>query len=137
MAMSWLSTEAHSPSGVPASYGLTLAHNVRWCAGTPPTTTCNESNEVSCHQMDYLFDQPGIYAIHVAGELDESWSECLGGLTITRSVTVEDETQPVTVLIGLLADQAALAGVLDTLYQNRYWLLYVKYLGTPDQVRST
>ena len=83
--------------------------------------------------MDYLFDKPGVYAIHVAGELDEGWSEVMGGLTITRSETVEDDTEPVSILIGTLDDQAALAGVLDTLYQNRYRLLFVKYLGAPER----
>ena len=82
--------------------------------------------------MSYPFDNPGIYAIHVAGEVDESWSDRLGGLTIFKSETVGEEPQPVTVLIGLMMDQAALAGALDTLYQNRYQLLYVKYLGKPE-----
>jgi hypothetical protein len=84
--------------------------------------------------MNYTFDNPGFYAIHVAGELDEGWSTSLSGMTVIRSETNEDEPQPVTVLIGLVVDQAALAGVLDTLYQNRYQLLYVKYLGAPDQI---
>jgi hypothetical protein len=79
--------------------------------------------------MEYPFDKPGIYAIHVAGEVDESWSNRLGGLTIVKTMTAEEEPKPVSVLIGLLADQAALSGVLDTLYQNRYQLLYLKYLG--------
>lgn len=87
--------------------------------------------------MDYLFDEPGIYAIHVAGEIDERWSDCVGGLTISKSVTVDDESQTISILTGLLEDQAALAGVLDTLYQNRHPLLYVKYLGTPEQVSSS
>jgi hypothetical protein len=83
--------------------------------------------------MGYPFDKPGIYAIHVAGEVDESWSDRLGGLTIVKAMTAEEEPKPVSVLIGLLADQAALSGVLDTLYQNRYQLLYVKYLGAHER----
>jgi hypothetical protein len=82
--------------------------------------------------MGYPFDKPGIYAIHVAGEVDERWSDRLGGMTIIKTVTAEEEPKPVSVLIGLLADQAALSGVLDTLYQNRYQLLYVKYLGAHE-----
>ncbi len=42
-----------------------------------------------------------------------------------------------TVLMGVLPDQAALAGVLDTLYQNRYPLLYVKYLGAVVEEKQT
>jgi hypothetical protein len=81
--------------------------------------------------MGYPFDDPGVYAIHVTGEVDEGWSDCLGGLTVFKAVTAEEQPRPVSVLIGLLADQAALSGVLDRLYQMRYQLLYVKYLGPP------
>ena len=82
--------------------------------------------------MGYSFDKPGIYTIRVAGEVDARWSDRLGGLNIVQFVTTGEEPKPVSVLIGLLADQAALSGVLDTLYQNRHQLLYVKYLGPPD-----
>lgn len=76
------------------------------------------------------FEQPGIYAIQVAGEVDESWSDRLGGMTMMRTQTAGEDSGPVTVLIGLLADQASLAGILDTLYESRYPLLCVKYLGS-------
>lgn len=79
--------------------------------------------------MQYPFDRPGMYAIQVVGEVDEDWSDILGGMTLMRSETAGEDAMPVTVLIGLLADQAALSGVLDTLYENRFPLLYVKYLG--------
>ena len=105
-----------------------------WKAIGTPVPICNRRMRLtdlskldSC--MCYPFDNPGIYAIHVAGEVRESWSDRLGGLTIFRTETAEQDPKPVSVLIGLLIDQAALAGVLDTLYQHRYQLLYVKYLG--------
>ncbi|MEZ4769829.1 MAG: hypothetical protein R2844_15530 [Caldilineales bacterium] len=82
--------------------------------------------------MEYPFDEPGMYAIHVAGEVDESWSDRLAGLTIFKAVTAGEDPKVVSILTGLLADQAALSGVLDTLYQNRYPLLYVKYLGADE-----
>lgn len=82
--------------------------------------------------MEYPFDEPGMYAIHVAGEVDESWSDRLAGLTIVKAVTAGEDPKVVSILTGLLADQAALSGVLDTLYQNRYPLLYVKYLGADE-----
>lgn len=87
--------------------------------------------------MRYPFDRPGIYAIQVVGEVDESWSEILGGMTLMRTETAEVDAKPVTVLIGSLADQAALVGVLDTLYENRYPLLYVKYLGSAEEEQPT
>lgn len=86
--------------------------------------------------MGYRFDEPGIYAIHVAGEVDESWSDRLGGLTVFEAVMAKEESTPVSVLVGVLTDQAALSGVLDTLYQNRYQLLYVRYLGAPGSDAS-
>jgi len=55
-------------------------------------------------------DKPGVYRIKVKGVVPNGWSDRLGGMQITvnnsESVTLE----------GWLPDQAALAGVLDTLY---------------------
>ena len=85
--------------------------------------------------MKYPYDQPGIYAVHVAGRVDTSWSECLGGLTITYAVDEEQDGETMTVLTGWLPDQAALLGVLSALYNARYPLLFVRYLrqGKPIQ----
>ena len=55
--------------------------------------------------------QPATYQIKVPGHLDESWSDWVGGMTIT----VESEGPPVTTLTGRL-DQAALQGLLRRLY---------------------
>jgi hypothetical protein len=74
------------------------------------------------------YDCCGIYAIHIAGRLDKSWVDRLGGLTITFIEEDDKDSQPVTVLKGCLPDQAALLGVLNTLYNNRYPLLFVRYL---------
>ena len=58
-------------------------------------------------------DQPTAYQIKVPGELDESWSDWDGEMTVT--VESEGEGPPVTVLTGTV-DQAALHGVLRRLY---------------------
>jgi len=58
-------------------------------------------------------DRPIAYQIRVPGELDESWSDWDGGMTVT--VESEGEGPPVTVLTGTF-DQAALHGVLRRLY---------------------
>jgi hypothetical protein len=50
-------------------------------------------------------DKPAIYQIRVKGILDPSWSDWFDGFTIISS---EDETE----LTGLVADQAALFGML-------------------------
>lgn len=79
------------------------------------------------------YDHPGIYAIHIAGRLDKNWADRLGGLTIT--ITEDDESsQPVTILKGNLPDQAALLGILTTLYNLRYPLLFVTYLRVVNNI---
>ena len=58
-------------------------------------------------------DRPATYQIKVPGHLDESWSDWVGGMTIT--IESEGEGPPVTTLTGIL-DQAALQGLLRRLY---------------------
>ena len=58
-------------------------------------------------------DRPTTYQIRVPGELDESWSDWVAGMTIL--VESEGEDPPVTILTGTV-DQAALHGVLRRLY---------------------
>jgi hypothetical protein len=58
--------------------------------------------------------RPATYEIKVPGELDESWSDWAGGMTIT--VESEGVGPPVTTLTGVVADQAALQGLLRRLY---------------------
>ena len=77
--------------------------------------------------MQHPYDLPGIYVIHIAGRLDKSWVDRLGGLTIT-SIQENEGNQQVTVLKGCLPDQATLLGVLTTLYNQRYPILFVRYL---------
>lgn len=54
------------------------------------------------------YDKSTVYQIRVKGTLDHSWSDWFDGFTIT---TTEDETE----LTGLVADQAALHGILTKL----------------------
>lgn len=63
---------------------------------------------------DLKFEAPATYRIRVAGHLDDSWSDRLGGMVFTRAFT--GDKQPMTILIGHLQDQAALAGVMNALY---------------------
>jgi hypothetical protein len=58
-------------------------------------------------------DRPATYQIKVPGELDKSWSDWAGGMTIT--VESEGAGPPVTTLTGTV-DQAALQGLLRRLY---------------------
>ena len=61
----------------------------------------------------FTLDQPAIYEIRVPGQCDESWSDWVGGMTIT--VESEGAGPPVTTLTGRV-DQAALHSVLRQLY---------------------
>jgi hypothetical protein len=83
---------------------------------------------------DLKMESSGKYQISIQGFLNADWSDRLGGL---RIVTVESaEGQAMTILTGMIVDQAALLGVLNTLYDMRYPLLSVKRLAlTPRLAR--
>jgi hypothetical protein len=72
------------------------------------------------------FDSPAEYQISVQGRIDPTWSDRLEGMTIRQ--TAVDAGPPVTTLQGELKDQAALAGVLNTLYELHLPVLLVKCL---------
>ena len=71
-----------------------------------------------------MLDKPATYQIKVRGSVPESWIDRLGGM---RIVAV---SSALTTLEGWLPDQAALKGVLDTLYELRLSLEEVTCLGT-------
>ena len=66
-------------------------------------------------------ETPATYRIRVQGHLDDSWADRLGDMVITKAFTANK--QPITILVGHLADQAALTGVLNTLYELHLPLL--------------
>jgi hypothetical protein len=72
------------------------------------------------------FETPASYRIRVQGHLDDSWSDRLGGMVITRAFTADKE--PMTILIGKLLDQAALAGVMNALYSMHMSVISVEFL---------
>ena len=76
-----------------------------------------------------FFDLPGRYRIRVQGRLSASLADRLGDLAITARHAAD--RQQVTTLTGELTDQAALLGVLNTLYDMGYPLLRVERLGSP------
>ena len=69
---------------------------------------------------------PTCYRIQVQGQLDESWSQWFDGM----AVAFEDG---VTTLTGALADQAALRGVLDRIWDLNLAVISVNPI-TPDGV---
>ena len=70
-------------------------------------------------------DCPVTYQIKVPGQLDESWTDWVGEMTIT--VESEGDNPPVTILTGTV-DQAALQGLLRRLYALGVPLISVNYV---------
>ena len=58
---------------------------------------------------------PAIYRVIVRGRLEPDWSSRMAGMSITERRSGGNEIE--TVLVGRLADQTALSGVLNALYE--------------------
>ena len=80
----------------------------------------------STESKGFKIETPATYRIRVQGHLDQSWSDQLNGMAITQ--TGASDKLPVTVLVGHFKDQAALCGVLNTLYELHLPLLSVENL---------
>jgi hypothetical protein len=70
-----------------------------------------------------FFDSPARYEIRALGRVDPNWADRLEGMKISE--TTPDGGPAITTLYGELIDQAALAGVLDTLYELQLTILSV------------
>jgi hypothetical protein len=58
--------------------------------------------------------EPATYRISILGTLDKKWSDYCGGMTIEHDLVMNQ--YPMTTLTGLLIDQSALIGVLNSLF---------------------
>jgi hypothetical protein len=58
---------------------------------------------------------PAIYRIRVEGSINPKWFSRLEGMNVTAGNSEADITE--SILVGRLADQAALSGLLNTLYE--------------------
>jgi hypothetical protein len=72
------------------------------------------------------FDCPATYEIIVEGQIDPIMSDLLGGMTI--QVKSEATSSIITILKGEVRDQAALAGVLNSLYELHLTVVSVERL---------
>jgi hypothetical protein len=72
-------------------------------------------------------DTSAAYCITLQGLLDPSWSDELGYMRIEH--TQRSGEPPITMITGEVADQAALSGVLNLVYNLGYPLISVTYLG--------
>jgi hypothetical protein len=74
--------------------------------------------------------RPARYLIRVQGAIDARWCDRLSGMVVTDMAARPGE---VTSLSGELVDQAALLGVLNSLYNLGLPIVTVERLGCPEQ----
>ena len=72
---------------------------------------------------------PASYQISIQGHLPRSWHDRVGGMTVSTRGNADRD--PVTTLSGQLLDQAALMGVLNTMYLLGLPLLSVECTSIP------
>jgi hypothetical protein len=77
-------------------------------------------------RMAIPFDRPATYQIKVQGRIDPEWSDRMAGMKIRSSL--EQKNPPITTLEGEVSDQAALLGVLNSLYELHLTILLVRRL---------
>ncbi len=58
--------------------------------------------------------EPATYSISILGTLDKKWTDYCGGMVIEHTIVLQQYRA--TILTGVLADQAALIGILNSLY---------------------
>lgn len=72
------------------------------------------------------FDSPATYRICARGRIPARWWDRLESMTVIEQTS--EVEQPMCILLGELADQAALAGVLNTLYELHLPVILVERL---------
>ena len=83
------------------------------------------------HEPRPTMEEPADYRTRVRGCLDARWSERMDGMRISTSRATNGEVE--TVLSGCVSDQAALAGVLNTLYELHLPVLSVECIKPNDE----
>jgi hypothetical protein len=81
--------------------------------------------------MDEPGRRPTLYEIRVRGKLGSHWSDWCGGLSFASE---EEDGSLVTTMTGMVADQAALRGILAKLWDLGLTLLSVRQIG-PESSR--
>jgi hypothetical protein len=79
--------------------------------------------------MTHTGHRPAVYQLRVAGRLDQHWSAWFGGLALT------DEDDGSTSLIGPVADQAELHGLLAKIRDLGVTLISVTVVDPPGAAR--
>ena len=73
---------------------------------------------------------PAVYRIHVRGRVDTRHSDRLAGMQLTE--ICGSNGTPETILVGRLLDQAALSGLLETLYKMHLRVLSADCMGAEE-----
>lgn len=76
-------------------------------------------------KINLKIDTPAIYRIKVQGKLDPSYSGLLHDMQITHE---KDKFESKALLVGKIEDQAALSGILNSLYELHLPVLSVECL---------
>ena len=71
-------------------------------------------------------ENPAIYRIRVRGKIDRQWSAGLDDLNLSEEELTGGEHN--TILVGRFADQAALSGLLCSLYELHLPIISVECL---------
>ncbi|MBP2217122.1 hypothetical protein [Arthrobacter sp. CAN_C5] len=82
------------------------------------------------HSWPTGLDEPARYEIRIDGHIDAEWADWFEGLTVTI------DTDGTTLLSGLLADQAALHGLLRKVGSLGMTLLSINVVSTLDPNRD-
>ena len=77
----------------------------------------------------FPMDMPATYRICVTGSLESDLAERLWGMTASPDERTGEPEQ--TALVGVVADQAALVGIINTLYNAGHTVVSVERL-LPD-----
>lgn len=75
--------------------------------------------------VERIADGPAVYRVKVEGHVPLDWSDRLLGMNIT---TADMDDASMSIMVGRLPDQAALAGVMNMLCDNQYTVLSVECL---------
>jgi hypothetical protein len=65
-----------------------------------------------------------VYQIKIAGVLDPSWSEWLGGMRMR--LESENQNRPFTILTGTITDQTVLRGILCKIWDLNFKVISVQ-----------
>lgn len=98
---------------------------------SPPARQYNKSIEVTLPMNRPKTDSSHTYQITIEGRIDARWAGWFNGLAITGKA--DQHGRPITLLNGQVADQAALRGILNRLWDLNLVLLSVSRLKEPQE----